>query len=480
MKLKLSLMFFIFSILSAKQVFSKTSEDFLKNIEKVSIPSDSEARVMQNTSGNSSEPQNVQKVLQPTQSAPSKPKKRLLGHKSARTKSGGTKNKNVSHLTEKMPKSQDGMNGAASSQKELTAQVKNGSAKKNATAVDPDKNSFEEKNVLSKKLYAMEEQKLRAESTIQDLNIQVDILTKNNATLTADFKENALQRAEERKILQKKLSIQEKQKLEAESTLKDLRAKVNILTDKNAALSAGSNKNILQLTAQNKVLAAKIAVLENQKTAIKLNSLNQEGSRFENEHPRATKLVTASDKYSYSLGVAFFKKIEIEVSRFSSGNIIIGVDTLLRGINDAHEGKLLLSDTIVKNTILDYNDKIKKEIRMSVSKIKKEIKGKKFVQLNESSYLVVVREGKNKYIKDELIAFDVEESYLTGGVIVNSMNNHSKNDKQAPQFLSEAIRKGGKGGIVMVYALAADFYSPEELPKGVNATSPIRFTLTLR
>ncbi|WP_050862792.1 FKBP-type peptidyl-prolyl cis-trans isomerase N-terminal domain-containing protein [Enterobacter kobei] len=480
MKLELSLIFFMVLILSATPGFSQTSEDFLKNIEKVSIPSDIEARVMQNTSENSSESENAQKVLQPSQSATSKPKKRLPGHKAARMKSGGAQNKNVSHLTEKMPKSQEGMDGTSSSQKNLKAQINNSSAKKSATDVVSDKNSLQEKNVLSKKLYTMEEQKLKAERTIQDLNIQVAILTKKNATLTADLKENALQLAEDMQILQKKLSVQEELKLDAERKMKDLRTKVIILTEKNAALSAESDKNLVQLTAQNKALTAKIAGLENKKSEIKPNCQNQEGPHFEKEHPPATKLVTVSDKYSYSLGVAFFKKIENEVSRFSSRNIIIDVDTLLRGINDANEGKPLLSDSIVKNTILDYNEKIKKEIRISVSKIKKEIKGKKAVQLSDSSYLVVVKEGKSKYIKDELIAFDVEESYLTGEVIVNSMNNHSKNDKQAPQFLSEAIRKGGKGGIVMIYALAADFYSPEEIPKGVNATSPIRFKLTLR
>ena len=279
--------------------------------------------------------------------------------------------------------------------------------------------------------------KAQAEQSVTALNEKITALTRRNSELEVSLSKGLAGQEESKKLLDEKMASLVKDKAQAEQLIAELNEKLESLTKKTVPLA-------------------------------------------ENSDTAKVKLATPEDKYAYSLGVAFFRNIQQEIKRYKSNNISIDIKKIMAGINDEQRGNAALKNREIEKTINDFNSKIEKEVKSSLSRIKKEIAARKATKLQGTLYLVVSRQGREKYSKDELITFDVSEGVLGGKTLMNSLNNHVMAQDEMPEFLSEAIKKAMKGGEAVIYGLAADFYSPSVIPEGLDATTPVMFKITLR
>ncbi|MCY1700955.1 hypothetical protein OVA10_23370 [Lelliottia sp. SL45] len=348
----------------------------------------------------------------------------------------------------------------------------------------------ESKKLLDAKMASLMQDKAQAEKSVNALNEKITVLTRRNSELESAMSKGIAGQEESKKLLDAKMASLMQDKAQAEKSVNALNEKITVLTRRNSELESAMSKGIAGQEESKKLLDAKMASLmqdkvQAEKSVAELNEkvklLTKKAEPLAADSGTAkVKLATPEDKYAYSLGVAFFRNIQQEITHYKSNHISIDIKTIMAGIHDAQRGNTALKNREIENTINEFNSKIEKGVKSALSRIKKEIAAKKSTKLQGSLYLVVSRQGREKYGKDERITFDVRESLLDGKILMNSLNNHVMSQDEMPEFITVAITKALKGGEAVIYGLAADFYSPSGIPKGLDATTPVKFTITLR
>lgn len=335
------------------------------------------------------------------------------------------------------------------------------------------------------------------------LNKQLTALMEAQAALRSQLAE-ASQRNE---ALTKQVAVITGERDTLQQTLTKSERRMEALTQQMSALKAGALQPVNAAGQDIVALQKQLAGMQEKNTALKaegetaskqvftlqekVNTLTQQLAALNAPQDKAlpvtdrkkSELTTDAQRQTYASGVVFADNLKRTLALQKNLGITSDPDLLLAGLTDAMQGTVRLDatglDTSYHALIKRLTSLEEKKYQEGEKTLEKLASGPSLLKRNRSMFFVQKRKGEERIRPGDRVKFDMAEAVVKGRMLRDTKGMEAVLDDKLPYLVGQALTLAGRGGSVVVYCMASDVYSPEQLPPGLFAYSLLKYTLTV-